>query len=220
MYDESNFLSCDKKDLIGKVPEHLWVEWLEKASDEDRADDLFMKRIVARRGECLRFAAASLIADSETVLKAVRSCARAIVYASDELQRNRSFIKQAVNQNDEVIRYVSDEFKNDKDIAEEIKEQLSSEIKVVRKEYEYYYSENVTVEINDNIHLILVRAVPLNILNIWVNKVDSGHEHGKWLAPDRLDELCGLVEHICDIYGWYEKTARNKAAALRENYAL
>ena len=118
MYDESNYLSCSKKDVISKVPEHLWDSWLENTSDKDRADDVFMKKIVSRRGECLKYASDALRSDKDIVLKAVRNCARAIVYASDPLQKDRKFIKQSVNQNHEVIRYVRDEFRNDKSIAQ------------------------------------------------------------------------------------------------------
>lgn len=105
-------------------------------------------------------------------------------------------------------------------VYEEIKERLSPGIRVVREAYEYYYSENVTVDVSNNIHLILVREFPLKILSIWVNKVDSEHEHGKWLAPDRLSEFCDMVGHISDIYGQYEKIAESKAAELREKFGL
>ncbi len=103
---------------------------------------------------------------------------------------------------------------------EEIRSRLSPEVKVVRQAYEYYYSENVTVDVTDDIHLILVRAVPMKIMRIWVNKQDSEHEHGKWLAPDRLGEFCGMVEHICGIFGGYREIVRQRAAELRERYGL
>ena len=103
---------------------------------------------------------------------------------------------------------------------EEISSRLSPKINVVREAYEFYYSENITVEVTGDIHLILVREAPLKILRIWVNKVDSEHEHGKWLAPDRLCEFCDMVGHICDIYGKYEQLALQRAAALREKLGL
>ncbi|MBO4869138.1 MAG: DUF4116 domain-containing protein [Clostridia bacterium] len=103
---------------------------------------------------------------------------------------------------------------------EEISSRLSSEIKVVRNACEYYYSENVTVDVTGDIHLILVRTVPLKIIEIWVNKHDSEHEHGKWLAPDRLGEFCDMVEHIVSVYGTYEKIAEQRAAKLREKFGL
>ncbi|MBO4770848.1 MAG: hypothetical protein J5563_08720 [Clostridia bacterium] len=90
----------------------------------------------------------------------------------------------------------------------------------MRNACEYYYSENVTVELNDNVHLILVRAVPIKIIQIWVNKHDSEHEHGKWLAPDRLGEFCDMVEHIADVYGKYKEIAELRAAELREKFGL
>jgi hypothetical protein len=103
---------------------------------------------------------------------------------------------------------------------EEIKSWLSPEINVVRNACESYYSENVTVNVTDDIQLILVRDAPLKIMNIWVDRVDSEHEHGKWLAPDRLCEFCDMVGHICDIYGKYERLALQRAAALREKLGL
>ncbi len=57
------YTDYEKKDVIGKVPEDLWYAWLERASEEDRADEFFMKKIVVRRGECLRFAPDSLRSD-------------------------------------------------------------------------------------------------------------------------------------------------------------
>ena len=103
---------------------------------------------------------------------------------------------------------------------EEIRARLSPKIRVVREASEFYYSENITVDVTDSIHLILVRAVPLKIIQIWVNKMDSEHEHGKWLAPDRLLEFCSMVEHIVGIYGAYEKIAVQRAAELREKFGL
>ena len=111
------YTDCKKEEVIRKVPEDLWCDWLAQASDDDRADEAFMKKMVLRRGECLRFAPDSLRADPITVLKVVKSCPPAIVYASDELQDDRKFIKQAVNLNAGVIKYVSERFRNDKGIA-------------------------------------------------------------------------------------------------------
>ncbi len=121
----------------------------------------------------------------------------------------------------ESARWDDDDYEVDLDKAyEEISARLSPRIRVVRKACESYYSENVTVDLTDNIHLILVRSAPLKIMQIWVNKVDSEHEHGKWLAPDRLSEFCSMVEHISEIYGEYERIVRQRAAELREKYGL
>ena len=114
-----------------------------------------------------------------------------------------------------------DDYEVDLDKAyEEIRARLSPKIRVVRNACESFYSENITVDVTGDIHLILVRAVPLKIMQIWVDKVDSEHEHGKWLAPDRLSEFCGMVEHINEIYGRYEKTAAQRAAELRDRFGL
>ncbi|MBR6198768.1 MAG: DUF4116 domain-containing protein [Spirochaetales bacterium] len=111
------YRDCKKEEVIRKVPDNLWYDWLEQASEEDRADEIFMKKIILRRGECLKFAPASLKSDRDTVLKIVKCSPSAFVYASDELQNDRKFVKQAVNMNAEVIRFVSDRFKNDKGLA-------------------------------------------------------------------------------------------------------
>lgn len=71
-----------------------------------------------------------------------------------------------------------------------------------------------------DIHLILVRAEPLKIMEIRVNKVDSEREHGKWLSPDRLGEFCDTVRYIRDIYGKYEELALLRAAEIREKLGL
>ena len=111
------YKDCKKEEVIRKVPEDLWCDWLARASEDDRADEAFMKKMVLRRGECLRFAPDSLRADPVTVLKVVKNCPSAIVYASEDLQNERKFIKQAVNLNAEVIKHVGERFKNDKGIA-------------------------------------------------------------------------------------------------------
>lgn len=111
------YTDCKKDDVIRKVPEDLWCDWLTQASDDDRADEAFMKKIVLRRGECLKFAPDPLRSDPNTVLKIVKNCPSAIVYASEELQNDRKFIKQAVNLNAEVIKYVSERFRSDKGLA-------------------------------------------------------------------------------------------------------
>ncbi len=475
METSEKFIDCKREDVIREVPDRFWCDWLEHASDEDRADEVFMKKIVLRRGECLKFAPDSMRSDGNLVLKVVKNCPSAFVYASGELQNDRKFVKQAVNRNAEVIKYVSDHLKNDKGIAllavrkdggnlaflseemqndadviravldafpgqfenlpedvqedldvilfglesvvkhlpdpenysffedstseyyadydqasedfldilesiprevlredsdlndrvcrlavemdnayyegeypyqdvdfrivgmvedlyeekdiplrpvlkekldalrkksdekdeekykhldtderlfyqnldlyerivgrsvsdggaerereylrpdggfvkncmlsfvkdlvyaqqglyhdcalwkddgyavdldrayEEIASRLSPTTNVARQACEYYYSENVNVDVTGDIHLILVRTVPLKIIEIWVNKHDSEHEHGKWLAPDRLGEFCDMVEHIRDIYGKYEDLALKRAAELRERFGL
>ncbi len=476
METTDKYLDYEKKDVIGKVPEHLWYGWLERASAEDKADEDFMKKLVVRRGECLRFAPDSLKSDRDIVLKAAKSDPSAFTSASEELQNDRRLVKQAVNLNSGVIRYVKERFRNDKGIAllavrkdggnlsflskemqsdvdviravldafpgafenlpedvqenldfilfglesvvrhlpdpdnysffadstseyyedfdraetdfldlfesipsealrddpslndwvcqlavglngayykegnfpyedvhdeflrrvealyeendipvrpvlkealaalrrereeksearyggldseerlfaetldryerivgrsvmkykaeeereylrsggafvqncmlsfvkalvyaqrglyhdsarwdddayevdldkafDEISARLSPHIRVVREVYEFYYSENVTVDVTDSIHLILVRAAPLRIMEIWVNQVDSEHEHGKWLAPDRLGAFCDMVGHISDIFGKYEQLAERRATELRDRFGL
>jgi hypothetical protein len=118
-------------------------------------------------------------------------------------------------------RWDDDDYEVDLDKAyEAISARLSPKIRVVREACEAYYSENITVDVTDGIHLLLVRAAPMKIMQIWVNKADSEHEHGKWLAPDRLSEFCDMVEHIRDIYGQYEKIALQRAAELRDRFGL
>ena len=111
------YMDCEKKDVLGKVPEDLWYAWLERASEADKGDEVFMKKLVVRRGECLRFAPDSLRADRDVVLKAAKNCPSAFLYASDELRSDRKLTKQAVNLNSGVIQYVKDEFRNDKGIG-------------------------------------------------------------------------------------------------------
>ncbi len=55
-----------------------------------------MKQMVLRRGECLKLAPDVLRSDGNTVLKAVRSNPSAYVYASDELQNDRKFVKPVI----------------------------------------------------------------------------------------------------------------------------
>ena len=60
----------------------------------------------------------------------------------------------------------------------------------------------------------------MKILEPWVNKIDSEHERGKWVSPDRLSEFCDMVKHIHDVYGRYEEIAAKRAEQLREKYDL
>ncbi|MBO7361278.1 MAG: DUF4116 domain-containing protein, partial [Clostridia bacterium] len=117
METTERYKDCKKEEVIRTVPEDLWCDWLERASEEDRADEIFMKKMVLRRGECLKFAPDSLRSDPNTVLKVVKNCPSAIVFASEDLQNDRKFIKQAVNLSAEVIKYVCKRFRNDKGIA-------------------------------------------------------------------------------------------------------
>ncbi len=114
-----------------------------------------------------------------------------------------------------------DDYEVDLDKAyEEISARMSPKVRAVRRTLESYYSENIIVDVTDDIHLLLVRAVPLKIMEIWVDKIDSEHEHGKWLSPDRLGGFSDMVAHICDIYEKYEALALQRAAELREKLGV
>ena len=75
METAEKYIDCNKEDVILNVPDHLWGEWFEHASEKDKTDETFMKKIVLRRGECLRFAPDSLKSDPHTVLKEDRRAA-------------------------------------------------------------------------------------------------------------------------------------------------
>ena len=101
---------------------------------------------------------------------------------------------------------------------EEIGRRLSARMTVKRAKYEYYYSENVKVFVNEKIRFKLVREFPLKILELWVNDYDTDRERGFWVAPDRLDVFCGMAEYIQDNYAAYEKRAEELAAKLLGEY--
>ena len=84
------YVDYQKNDVIGKVAEQLWYDWLEQASDEDRADDIFMKKVVVRRGECLKFASESLRSDVNVVIKAVKSSPAATLKTRSDTTRTLS----------------------------------------------------------------------------------------------------------------------------------
>ena len=104
-------------------------------------------------------------------------------------------------------------------VYEEISRRLSSKMKVVRAAYEYYYSENVNVTVNDKIYFKLVRDCPLKILELWVNNYNSDLERGFWIAPDRLNVFCDMAEYIHDNYGRFEERAKERAIKLKEEFA-
>ena len=105
-------------------------------------------------------------------------------------------------------------------VYEEISKRLSPKMKVEREASGYYYSENVSAAVNENILFKLVRGCPLNILELWVNKVDSEHEHGFRVAPDRLGVFCEMAEYLFDNYDRFAEMAESRAARLREKYGL
>ena len=119
----------------------------------------------------------------------------------------------------------NDELWSDEDYAvdldkayEEINKRLSSKMKVERNAFEYYYSENVKVFVNEKVRFKLVREVPIKVLELWVNDYDTDRERGFWVAPDRLDVFCNMAEYVQDNYGAFEKKAAARAAKLMEKY--
>jgi hypothetical protein len=146
--------------------------------------------------------------DGGFVKNCMRSFVKALVYVQNGLYHDSALWEDG-----------GDEVDLDK-AYEEIHAHLSPQVTVTRRAPEGCYSENVTVEVSGDIRLILVREAPLKIMSIWVNKVDSGRERGKWLAPDRLSEFCDMVGHICSIYGKYRTIAGHRAAELRERLGL
>ena len=116
-------------------------------------------------------------------------------------------------------RWNDDKYKVDLDLAyEEISRRLAPKMKVERVAYEYYYSEFVGVTVNDNIFFKLVRECPMKVISLWVNKVDSEHEHGFWVAPDRLGVFCDMAEYLYCNYDRFYEMAKNRAAKLRRKW--
>ena len=142
MYSEENFLSAKKEEVYEKVPIYLWTDWIEHASEEDRNDVGFMRKLVAHRGECLRLAPDVLKSDRKIVMNAIKDFDYAIVFASEELQNDREFVKQALQARPGVIQYVKERFKNDRELAlivvrkygayiEDLSEELQRDPKVI-----------------------------------------------------------------------------------------
>jgi hypothetical protein len=141
-YNEDNYTDCPKEDVLDEVPIYLWSDWLQHASEEDKADLGFVKKLVTERGECLRFAPDALKADKKVVLEAVKAFSYAIVYAAEQLQSDREFIKRVLQSKAEAIRYVRDEFKDDRELAliavntyggyiEDVSERLQNDRRVI-----------------------------------------------------------------------------------------
>ena len=88
------YKDCKKEEVTRKVPEDLWCGWLAQASDGDRADEAFMKKLVLRRGECLKFSPDPLRSDQSTVLKIVKNCPSAIRVKRSALSYTYSATRQ------------------------------------------------------------------------------------------------------------------------------
>jgi hypothetical protein len=95
-----------------------------------------------------------------------------------------------------------------------ISDRLHSRMEVVRNAFEFYYSENVQVRVNEKILFELVREMPLKVLELWVNEYDTDSERGYWVAPDRLDEFCDLAEYVQDNYEEFEERAKDRARRI------
>ena len=117
LWEKYKYLDYPKKDVYDKVPEYWWSEWLESASKEDLTDLEFIKKLVARRGECFSHAPDALKSDRKTALKAIKDFSYAMTFASEELQNDRGFVLQALESNSGVFEYVKENFKDDKKVA-------------------------------------------------------------------------------------------------------
>lgn len=140
-----------------------------------------------------------------------------VYYVMEDFVKNLAANWEGLFHDSELWR--DDEYEVDLDkVYEEIAERLSSKMTVRRTAYDYYYSENVKVFVNDNVRFELVREVPLRILELWVNDYDTDVESGFWVAPDRLDVFCDMAEYVQNNYETYEKRARAHAdKMLKEN---
>ncbi len=117
LWEKYKYIDYPKKDVYDKVPVYWWWAWLENASEKDRSDLAFVKKLVARRGECLQNAPAASKADRSTVLAAIRDFDYAITYASEELQNDRDFVLQAIEANGDVFPYLKERFRDDRKAA-------------------------------------------------------------------------------------------------------
>ncbi|MBR6332689.1 MAG: DUF4116 domain-containing protein [Dehalococcoidales bacterium] len=117
LWEKYEYIDYPKKDVYDKVPVYWWWAWLQNASEKDLSDLEFIKKLVARRGECLAYALPASKADRKTVLGAIKDTDYAITYASEELQNDRGFVLQALDANSYAFQYVLDKFKDDKKVA-------------------------------------------------------------------------------------------------------
>ena len=115
--EKYEYLDYPKKDVLDKVPEVWWEDWLKEASEEDKSDLDFVRRLISGRGECLKYAPEVLKKDRKTVLKAIKDFSYAISYASEELRNDKEFILEGIKKNSQLFEDISEKFRDDRDIA-------------------------------------------------------------------------------------------------------
>ena len=70
MYNENDFLSCKKKEVIGKIPEYLWGDWLENASEELQKDLDVIETYLGNNLYSLRYAPEGMRDNKEIDIRA------------------------------------------------------------------------------------------------------------------------------------------------------
>jgi hypothetical protein len=115
--EKYEYLDYPKEDVLESVPEVWWDDWLAEASDKDKSDLDFVKKLISGRGECLRYAPEILKSDRKTVLKAIKDFSYSITFASEELQNDKGFILEGIKKNSQLFEDISEKFRDDREIA-------------------------------------------------------------------------------------------------------
>ena len=115
--EKYEYLDYPKEDVLESVPEVWWDDWLAEASDKDKSDLDFVKKLISGRGECLKHAPEILKSDRKTVLKAIKDFSYSITYASEELQNDKGFILEGIKKNSQLFEDISEKFRDDREIA-------------------------------------------------------------------------------------------------------
>ncbi|MCR5330850.1 MAG: DUF4116 domain-containing protein [Lachnospiraceae bacterium] len=115
--EKYEYLDYPKEAVLAEVPEVWWDDWLEEASQKDKSDLDFVRKLISNRGECLKYAPEILKSDRKTVLKAIKDFSYSINYAAEELQNDKSFILEGIKKNGQLFEDIDESFRDDREIA-------------------------------------------------------------------------------------------------------
>ena len=115
--EKYEYLDYPKEAVLAEVPEVWWDDWLAEASDKDKSDLVFVRKLISGRGECLKHAPEILKSDRKTVLKAIKDFSYSINYAAEELQNDKSFILEGIKKNGQLFEDIDESFRDDREIA-------------------------------------------------------------------------------------------------------
>lgn len=103
-------------------------------------------------------------------------------------------------------------------IYELVNQLLSGKMRVEKHFCGYYYSDNVTIYITDEITLRIVRGTIDGYLSVLRDGFNSDCEHGIYLPMDMLESFCAYMAYIVDNFDHYVSIVKKHADQWLEKF--